>query len=200
MLALLVASGLKHRFWGSDFLSVLFYAPGILSVSVLGIIGIRIWEPQLGIINYYVANVLGVLSLIVWSLIVVVTLKYIVLLLRMDNNGEGGTLALTKSLARQLAPHGVLVNAICPGSANTDMPRRHRSEEEVMARLRATPLGHVLEPENIAGPILFLASDAAAYITGQSYNINCGTDDLNCWRSLVAAHSTENFTRRYLKF
>jgi len=44
-----------------------------------------------------------------------------------------------------------------------------------MARLRATPLGHVLEPEDIARPILFLASDAAAYITGQTYNINCGT-------------------------
>ncbi|HXV47241.1 MAG TPA: SDR family oxidoreductase [Candidatus Binatia bacterium] len=44
-----------------------------------------------------------------------------------------------------------------------------------MARLRATPLPHVLEPEDIAGPILFLASDAAAYITGQSYNINSGS-------------------------
>ena len=58
-LALVVASGLKHRFLGRDFLRVLFYAPGILSVSVIGIIGIRIWEPQLGIINYYVATVLG---------------------------------------------------------------------------------------------------------------------------------------------
>lgn len=58
-LALVVASGLKHRFLGRDLLRVLFYAPGILSVSVIGIIGIRIWEPQLGIINYYVANVLG---------------------------------------------------------------------------------------------------------------------------------------------
>jgi multiple sugar transport system permease protein len=58
-LALVVASGLKHRFLGSDVFRVLFYAPGILSVSVIGIIGIRIWESQLGIINYYVANVLG---------------------------------------------------------------------------------------------------------------------------------------------
>lgn len=58
-LALLVATGLKHRFRGSDLLRVVFYAPGILSVSVLGIIGIRVWESQLGIINYYVANVLG---------------------------------------------------------------------------------------------------------------------------------------------
>jgi len=58
-LALFVASGLKHRFWASDLLNIIFYAPGILSVSVLGIIAIRVWEPQLGIINYYVANVLG---------------------------------------------------------------------------------------------------------------------------------------------
>ena len=59
VLALLVASGLKHPFFGSDILRVIFYAPGIMSVSVLGIIGVRIWESQLGIINYYVANVLG---------------------------------------------------------------------------------------------------------------------------------------------
>jgi multiple sugar transport system permease protein len=59
VLALVVATGLKHRFAGSDFMRVLFYAPGILSVSVLGIIAIRIWEPQLGIINYYFVNVLG---------------------------------------------------------------------------------------------------------------------------------------------
>ena len=61
--------------------------------------------------------------------------------------------------ARQIPP--------CP--ANT-VPKK-----EIMARLRSTPLPHVLEPEDIAGPILFLASDAAAFITGQSYNINCGS-------------------------
>jgi NAD(P)-dependent dehydrogenase (short-subunit alcohol dehydrogenase family) len=88
---------------------------------------------------------------------------------------KAGIIGFVKALARELGPDGITVNAICPGSANTEMPRRHRSEEETMARLRATPLAHVLEPEDIAGPILFLASDAAAYITGQSYNINCGT-------------------------
>ena len=88
---------------------------------------------------------------------------------------KAGIIGFAKALARELGPDGITVNAICPGSANTDMPRRHRTEEETMARLRATPLGHVLEPEDIAGPILFLASDAAAYITGQAYNINCGT-------------------------
>ncbi|MGN6735676.1 MAG: SDR family NAD(P)-dependent oxidoreductase [Candidatus Binatia bacterium] len=84
-------------------------------------------------------------------------------------------IGFVKALARELGPESITVNAICPGSANTDMPRQHRTEEETMARLRATPLGHVLEPDDIAGPILFLASDAAAYITGQVYNINCGT-------------------------
>ena len=88
---------------------------------------------------------------------------------------KAAIIGFVKALARELGPDAITVNAICPGSANTDMPRRHRTEEETMARLRSTPLGHVLEPEDIAGPILFLASDAASYITGQVYNINCGT-------------------------
>jgi 3-oxoacyl-[acyl-carrier protein] reductase len=88
---------------------------------------------------------------------------------------KAAVMGFVKSLAREVAADGITVNAICPGSANTSMPRQHRSEEDVMARLRSTPLPRILEPEDIAGPILFLASDAAAYITGQSYNINCGS-------------------------
>jgi 3-oxoacyl-[acyl-carrier protein] reductase len=88
---------------------------------------------------------------------------------------KAAIIGFVKALAREVAPDNITVNAICPGSSNTEMPRRHRSEEEVMARLRATPLAHVLEPEDMVGPILFLASDAAAYVTGQTYNINCGT-------------------------
>jgi 3-oxoacyl-[acyl-carrier protein] reductase len=88
---------------------------------------------------------------------------------------KAAIIGFVKALARELGPDGITVNAICPSSANTDMPRRHRSEDEVMARLRATPLGHVLEPEDIVGPVLFLASEAACYITGQSHNINCGS-------------------------
>ena len=58
VLALVVATGLKHDFTGSQFLRVLFYAPAILSVSVLGIIGIRIWDTQLGMVNYFVTTLL----------------------------------------------------------------------------------------------------------------------------------------------
>ena len=88
---------------------------------------------------------------------------------------KAAIMGFVKSLAREVGPDGITVNAICPGSANTSMPRQHRSEEEVLERLQATPLPHVLEPEDIAGSITFLASDAAKFITGQSYNINSGT-------------------------
>jgi len=87
---------------------------------------------------------------------------------------KAAIMGFVKSLAREVGADGITVNAICPGSANTSMPRQHRSEEEVMARLRSTPLPHILEPEDIAGSIVFLASDAATFITGQSYNINSG--------------------------
>jgi multiple sugar transport system permease protein len=58
VLGLLIASGLKHSFFGSNFLRVLFYAPGIISVSVLAIIGVRIWDTQLGVVNYFVTTLL----------------------------------------------------------------------------------------------------------------------------------------------
>lgn len=59
ILALLVATALKQSFHGRHFLRVLFYAPAILSVSVLGIVGIRIWDTQLGIVNYFLTTLLG---------------------------------------------------------------------------------------------------------------------------------------------
>jgi 3-oxoacyl-[acyl-carrier protein] reductase len=88
---------------------------------------------------------------------------------------KAAIIGFVKALARELGPDGITVNALCPGAANTAMPRTHRTEEELMARLRSNPLGHVLEPEDFVGPILFLASDAASYITGQAINVNCGS-------------------------
>ena len=88
---------------------------------------------------------------------------------------KAAILGFVKSLAREVAADGITVNAICPGAANTAMPRTHRSEEDLMQRLRSNPLGHILEPEDFVGPILFLASDAASYITGQAINVNCGS-------------------------
>ena len=88
---------------------------------------------------------------------------------------KAAIIGFVKSLARELGPDGITANAICPGIANTGLPRGHRTEEELMQRLRSNPLGHVLEPEDFVGPVLFLASDAASYITGQAINVNCGS-------------------------
>lgn len=65
VVSLLVAAALKRSFWGRDFFRVLFYAPGIMSVSVLGFLAIRMFDQQRGIINYFLVNTLG-LSRINW--------------------------------------------------------------------------------------------------------------------------------------
>ncbi len=88
---------------------------------------------------------------------------------------KAGIIGFVKALARELAPDHITVNAICPGLTDTTLPRGHRTEEELQARLRNNPLGHALQPEDQVGPILFLASDAASYITGQVLNVNCGS-------------------------
>jgi NAD(P)-dependent dehydrogenase (short-subunit alcohol dehydrogenase family) len=88
---------------------------------------------------------------------------------------KAAIIGFVKSLAREVGHDGITVNALCPGAANTAMPRTHRSEEDLMQRLRSNPLGHVLEPEDFVGPVVFLASEAASYITGQSINVNCGS-------------------------
>jgi NAD(P)-dependent dehydrogenase (short-subunit alcohol dehydrogenase family) len=88
---------------------------------------------------------------------------------------KAAILGFVKSLARDVASDGITVNAICPGLADTALPRLHRGEAEMKERLSANPLGHVLTPEDFVGPLLFLASDAASYITGQTINVNCGS-------------------------
>ena len=87
---------------------------------------------------------------------------------------KGATLGFVRGLARELASHGITVNAVAPGTANTAMPRQHRSEESMRQRGSQTPLGRIAEPEDIANAVAFLAGDAAAYITGQTMLVNGG--------------------------
>jgi 3-oxoacyl-[acyl-carrier protein] reductase/meso-butanediol dehydrogenase/(S,S)-butanediol dehydrogenase/diacetyl reductase len=93
-------------------------------------------------------------------------------------------IGLTQMLARELAPHKVTVNAICPGSTNTDMMDgtfRRTGErmgipfEMVKQGVRMfVPLGRQGEPSEIAGVVAYLASDKAAYVTGQAINVDGG--------------------------
>lgn len=85
---------------------------------------------------------------------------------------KGGMLALTKTLARDLAPYNVTVNAICPGQIETDIVAL---SPEARKRLEETiPLGRIGRPEDVAYAALFLASAAADYITGATIDVNGG--------------------------
>jgi len=84
-----------------------------------------------------------------------------------------GVIGFTRVLARELAPHGVTVNAVCPGAIRT---RAHdKLKPEVLARIIAnTPVGFVGAPEDIAAAVSFLAGDEARFITGQTLLIDGG--------------------------
>lgn len=90
---------------------------------------------------------------------------------------KAAVVQLTKTLATEIGPHGIRVNAVAPGWIRTPMTDRHDGEaqshtEAFMARL--APLGRVGEPEDIAHAVLHLASDASAFTTGQILRPNGG--------------------------
>ncbi len=87
---------------------------------------------------------------------------------------KGGVIALTKSLGSELGPRGVRVNCVAPGWVMTDMSREAIETAPDDAVRRAIPLGRPGTPEEIAGPIAFLASDLASYMHGQILSVNGG--------------------------
>ena len=93
---------------------------------------------------------------------------------------KGGMNQLTKVMALSLAPHGIRVNAIGPGSIMTDILRSVANNEEARRRIMSrTPLGRIGEPSEIAAIAAFLASDDASYITGQTIYADGGRLPLN---------------------
>ncbi len=87
---------------------------------------------------------------------------------------KGGLLSVTRSLAKEGASDGILVNAILP--SNIDSPMLHDAFlPEVIARtVSAVPLGRTAQPHEVAELVLWLASDAASYVTGASWDVNGG--------------------------
>jgi len=88
---------------------------------------------------------------------------------------KGGVVAMTRATALELAPHGIRVNAIAPGLTDTAQPRYGNNEEELAAMARAVPLGRMAQPEDIAAVAVFLASDDARHVTGQTVHVNGGS-------------------------
>ncbi len=86
-----------------------------------------------------------------------------------------GLIGLTREAARELAAYGVRVNAVCPGVIETEMTAKLCQDEAMMARwLADIPQGRLGKPEDVVGMVLFLCSDAAAYVSGQAINVDGG--------------------------
>lgn len=89
-------------------------------------------------------------------------------------SSKAGLVGLTRSIALELAPHRIRVNAIAPGLTDTAQPRFGMSEEEITQTAALTPLRGISEPDDIADLAVFLTSDAASRITGQTIHVNGG--------------------------
>ena len=87
---------------------------------------------------------------------------------------KGGIVSMTRGLARSLAPDGITVNAVSPGGVDTSMMREGSSEAALADFVRMIPLGRLAAPSELAGIVLFLASDHASYITGATVNVSGG--------------------------
>jgi 3-oxoacyl-[acyl-carrier protein] reductase len=87
---------------------------------------------------------------------------------------KGAILAFTKSLALELAPHGIRVNGVAPGWVVTDMTRAVLEGPEGAEAVRPIPRQKAGEPEEIAGPVAFLASDLSSYLYGEILCVNGG--------------------------
>jgi 3-oxoacyl-[acyl-carrier protein] reductase len=87
---------------------------------------------------------------------------------------KGALIAMTKSLASELGGTGLRVNCVSPGWVTTDMTRDAIGQAPDDAIRRAIPIGRAGEPEEIAGPVAFLASDLASYLHGQVLSVNGG--------------------------
>jgi NAD(P)-dependent dehydrogenase (short-subunit alcohol dehydrogenase family) len=90
-------------------------------------------------------------------------------------------IGLTQALAREMAPHGIRVNAICPGivvdtamRSEIEAQQRRYGLPETAERAKSIPIGRVSVPDDVAGIAAFLASDEASYITGESINLSGG--------------------------
>ena len=88
---------------------------------------------------------------------------------------KGALLSLTKSLSSELAPQGILCNCVAPGWVRTEMSAGTLSNPDTSKKaLSLIPLGRPAEPEEIAGPIVFLCTPWAGFISGEVFNVNGG--------------------------
>ena len=87
---------------------------------------------------------------------------------------KAGLLGLTRAAAKELGPHGITVNAVCPGLIDTELTREHATPEQLAVYARSFPVQRLGTAAEVAELISFLASERAGYITGAAIDINGG--------------------------
>jgi len=87
---------------------------------------------------------------------------------------KAGIIGLTRAMALALAPHRIRVNAIAPGTTDTAQPRYGNTEEQLATRARETPFGRMATPDEIARVAVFLATEEAAWVSGEVIHVNAG--------------------------
>ena len=81
---------------------------------------------------------------------------------------------MTRGLARTYAKEGITVNAVSPGAVDTPMLRGGLTDEQLEANIAMIPMGYMAAPADLAGTVVFLASDHAGYVTGATINVSGG--------------------------
>ena len=87
---------------------------------------------------------------------------------------KAAVVALSRIAAMELGPHGVTVNAVCPGYVLTEMGASTRTADQIAAWTAKSPLGRLGDPGDVASAVAFLASDDGSYMTGQAINVTGG--------------------------
>jgi NAD(P)-dependent dehydrogenase (short-subunit alcohol dehydrogenase family) len=87
---------------------------------------------------------------------------------------KGGIVSMSRGLARTYAGDGITVNTVAPGAVDTPMLRGGLSDEQLQAHIDQIPLGYLAAPADLAGIVVFLASDHSRYITGATINVSGG--------------------------
>ena len=89
---------------------------------------------------------------------------------------KGAVIGFTRAVSTELAPYGIRVNAIAPGIVDTAQPRDGMTEQQIAAASALVPLGAMATPDEVADVAVFLSSDLSRHITGQTLQVNGGTN------------------------
>ena len=178
------AESMVHKIedrWGH--LDILVNNAGIWTYGEMGKMDYRVWEETIKInldsVFYVTNSVIPIMKKVTQGNIVNISSTAAIRGEPFHSHyasSKGALVALTKSLAVELAPFNIRVNCVAPGWVDTDMCSEVFKDKDFKNKVKESiPLKRIPLPEDIAGPVLFLVSDYARHITGEVLNVNGGS-------------------------